>query len=467
MLIRKNTKSFKTIVEIVTLCRDRPDREQLIRLYITKAGHTIQDRISVEGIEGESGIFYELNYQTVLNNLKSSNHQLHISDEVPGVYFFRSSSNKVWDEIPFEFDESISREFASLHDLPVMRKKGKAEKFVLSAAPSRSAAKPKLKEKSAQQMLARLPHQGPKQPDFKLKHPIRFTGLDRIVFRQTNLNKQGVLEYYNKMADVILPYLKDRPLHARLQSDFVTTLTEIRPEVLFRNREDEIPGWMRTTPDPVSKQELMTCNDREHLLVFVENGCLEFDAGHAKIKPGDLPDYIVVTIDSPDSDLSKAVEVALVAKDIVNGLKCPCFVKTDGMTGLHIYIPLDSKSKFEAAMASAEYICRLVQLKIPEQVALAGDDGNTYGKVMLDYTLNRRGKSVVAPYSLVPGQSPVVATPLRWDEVDHSLRAETFNCDTVLRRIKQAGDPFESFFKKKTNADALLERLEEYYSFLL
>ena len=90
-------------------CQDRPDRDQLIRLYITRAGSSVNDRISVEGIQGESALFYEMNYNSILNNLQSSNHQLNVSDEIPGLYFFHSTSNKVWDETPFEFDEAIIR----------------------------------------------------------------------------------------------------------------------------------------------------------------------------------------------------------------------------------------------------------------------------------------------------------------------------------------------------------------------
>lgn len=96
MLIRKNTKAFKTIAEIILACQQRVDREKFIRLYITKAGHTVHDRISVEGIQGDAALFYEMNYQSVLNNLQSSNHQLHASDEIPGIYFFRSASNKTF-----------------------------------------------------------------------------------------------------------------------------------------------------------------------------------------------------------------------------------------------------------------------------------------------------------------------------------------------------------------------------------
>ena len=133
MLIRKNTKAYKSILEIINGCRDRPDREELIRLYITKAGDTIKERISIEGIQGGAGLFYEMNYQGVLGNLKSSNHQLHQSEEVPGLYFFHSSSNKVWDETPFEFDEAIGKLFSSVAELPALRRKEKVQKFEFPA----------------------------------------------------------------------------------------------------------------------------------------------------------------------------------------------------------------------------------------------------------------------------------------------------------------------------------------------
>src|SRR5690606_5712685 len=118
MLIRKNTKAFKTIRQLIEMCKDRSDREKLVRLYITKAGHTINDRISIEGIQGDTSFFYDMNYQTILSNLDSANHQLHVSDDVAGIYFFHSTSNKVWDEAPFEFDEAILEEFNSLQELP-------------------------------------------------------------------------------------------------------------------------------------------------------------------------------------------------------------------------------------------------------------------------------------------------------------------------------------------------------------
>ena len=472
MLIRKNTKAFKTILEIVTACQDRPDREKLIRLYITKAGNSIKDRISVEGIQGDAALFYELNYHSVLSNLQSSDRQLNQSDDVPGIYFFHSTSNKVWDETPFEFDEAIKKEFASLPELPVVRKKEKAEKFAFPAAKVKTESRPAKKESSRvkkekvePKKAAKVIDKGPRQPDYKLKHKIQFTDLEKIVFRKPQLTKKDVLDYYNKIAEYILPYLKDRPQSIRLLSNASRNTEYKTLDALAESLE--MPDWIQNASTKnKEKGRVLLCNDKDHLLFYAEIGCVEFNCCHSLTKSLELPDYIVIEIESPDVELGKTIDVALAAKEILSGLHLSSFVKTDGKSGLHIYLPLDSKSKFETSKAVAEYICKLIRLKLPELIVLQGSDDSSYGKVSLRYQVNEEGKSVVAPYSLVPGESVTVATPLLWEEVKEDLQLEHFNHETIFKRLKQIGDPFETLFKKKINADTLLERMETNYSFL-
>ncbi|MEJ1237340.1 hypothetical protein WBG78_04365 [Chryseolinea sp. T2] len=478
MLIRKNTKAFKTILEIVSTCQDRPDRDKLVRLYITKAGHSIDDRINVEGIQGESGLFYEMTYQTVLSNLQSSNHQLCVSDNIPGIYFFHSTSNKIWDEAPFEFDEEIKSEFSSLPELPAVRKKEKTAKFEITGPNQKSESSPAKKDKAtasntkadvgkaAKPVKLQAVPTGAKQPDFDLKHEIHFSNLDRIIFRDSKLDKRGLLEYYNEISDYLLPYLKDRLLWTKRDTDTLKPPIEMTVGTLFRNNEDELPRWIKTQlTGSRQKKNNLQCNDREHLLFYVENGSLQFDHELSKIKHHDTPDYLIIGIDSPEFDITKAIDVALAANEVLEGLQLRSCPKTDGVSGFHIYISLETTSTFDTSFKVAEYICKLIGLKIPDRVSLIGSESHGYGKVTLDYSMNAPDKAIVAPYSLVPGQSTIVATPLLWDEVSKDLRVEEFNHETIFKRLKHSGDPLENL-KKRVNADDLLERLETHYSFL-
>jgi bifunctional non-homologous end joining protein LigD len=469
MLIRKNTKAFKTILEIVSVCQGRADREKLIRLYITKAGHSISERINVEAIQGDAALFYEMNYQSVLNNLQSPNHQLHHSDEIPGIYFFHTTSNKTWDETPFEFDEAIKKEFSSLPELPVLRKKEKAEKYVFSTGRSEAPSPKKVeKVRPAKATKVKTAESGPKQPDYKLKHEVDFTDLEKVIFRQPKVAKKEVLDYYNKIADYILPHLKGRPLWTRRYSGRGQQPEEMSLDGLFSEREESVPDWITTAKVSSGKgqKQVLLCNDREHLLFFVESGCLEFNPSLSRTKSLHAPDCIVIVIDSPEYDVTKAIDAALGAKQILDGLQLPSFVKTDGMSGLHIYIPLDSKDKFQISRDAAAYLCKLVRLKIPELVAVKGSDESGYGKVSLDYMFNEEERNLIAPYSLVHGELPTVATPLLWEEVKEGLHPEDFDHETIFKRLRQVGDPFETLFKRKVNAEVLLDKLEKNYAFL-
>jgi bifunctional non-homologous end joining protein LigD len=441
MQIRRNTKTFKTILEIVTTCEDRADRQDLIRLYITRAGQSIADRIAIEGNKSEATFFYDLGYQALVNNLNSSNHQLYQSDDAPGIYFFHSTLSKAWDEAPFEFDVKIKAEFSSLPELPTTKEKGKEKDFVLPAQTAKAEtgkAKPAKKSKEeAPKKATMFIDRGPKQPDYKLKYEIEFTDLDRIAFRNPQLTKKDVLDYYDKVSEYLLPYLKDRT-------------HQVRPTKEIK----ETPSWVHNVS-----------NDKDHLLFYAEHGALEFDVDHAKKNASGSPDYSIIVVDS-GSEFAKAITVAQTAKEILDGLKLPAFVKTDGVSGLHIYLPLDASSTFEVSQSFSEYICKLIRLKAPDLVTLNGVDEYSYGKVTLDAGINEEGKGIVAPYSLVAGSAALVATPLSWDELEDGLRVEDFNYETIFDRLKKTGDPFEGFLKKKVNADEQVERLEENYSFL-
>jgi len=445
-------------------CKDRPDRKNLIRLYITKAGHSIKDRINVEGIQGDADLFYELNYDAISNNLESSDRQLHQSDDIPGIYFFHNNSNKLWDETPFEFDEAIKHEFKALAEIPVVRKKEKAEKYVFPKANKTAASQAVGKVKGETKKVEKAVEKGPKQPDYKLKHSVEFTNLDKVVFRKPQLNKKDVLDYYNNVAEYILPYLKDRPLSIRVLTKGRTVeykTVEALGEVV------EIPDWIQSSKDKTTIGQALYCNDKDHLLWYVEVDAIEFRCGHARKKSFKFPDYILIEIESPNIEAGEAIDVAISVHEILSGLHLPSFIKSDGQSGLHIYIPLDSKSTFNTSKSVAEYICKLIRLKVPDSVTLEGTDDNSYGKVSLRYMLNEHDRSVVAPYSLVSGEAPTVAVPLLWDEVDEGLQLHDFHHESIFKRLKKEGDPFETLFRKKVNAQDLLERLEANYSFLL
>jgi bifunctional non-homologous end joining protein LigD len=452
VVIRKNTKAFKTIQQIVAACKDRPDRHKLIRLYITKGGHSIQDRMAIEGIQSESAFFYDMNYQAIMDNLGSSDRQLNMSDDIPGIYFFHSSSNKFWDETPFEFDKSIDVEFGNLPEPPVTRKKEKVEKvsFPTAPGPKESASKGKTKSKTTGRIL-KEERKEVRQPRYKLKHAIEFSNLDDVVFRPAGIQKRDMLDYYAQVAETMLPYIKDRPL-----PDLVTP---------FKFKRDQMPDWVRFVDNDGVQTPL--CNDKEHLLLFVEMGCVEFRVCHSRIKSIESPDYVILAVGYDESDVSAAIDVMNGAREILDGVKIPSLVKTNPPSGFHIYIPLDGKHDFDVARNVAEYICKLIKLKLRDSIVVEGLDKRDYGKISVDYNLNEKGQTAIAPYSLAKEGTGIVATPLSWKELSTDFNPDIFTPEAILTRIKRSGDAFAAISKHKVNAAEVLKRLKASYSFLM
>src|SRR5690606_31068013 len=128
-----------------------------------------------------------MNYQTILSNLDSANHQLHVSDDVAGIYFFHSTSNKAWDEAPFEFDEAILEEFNSLQELPAVRKKEKVEKYVFPTPANKQQTSERKKTHTAAKKYVRKKPKGSEQSRFKRKQDIIITNLEKTVYRKDNV----------------------------------------------------------------------------------------------------------------------------------------------------------------------------------------------------------------------------------------------------------------------------------------
>ncbi len=465
MQIRRNTKAFKTILEIFSECQSKADRQSLIRLYITRAGHSIQEKISVQGTKGEAEFFYDFSYQAVLNNLKSSTHQLYQSDETPGVYFFRNNLRMDWDETPFEFDPTVTEVFAHLPELPTTRKKEKSDEFVMPDVTKKPEPVKKEKPTKTPAKAVMFVDHGPPPPDFKLKHQVTWTELDKVVYRQSKLNKRDVLNFYDQISSYLLPQLKDRPLMLRKQPESgpaqqVKNIDEL-PKKLLR----DIPTWVQQTKDVDGNHQFM-CNDREHLLLYVELECVQFDHSLSRKTSLEKPDFLVIGIEAA-SNFERLIETAHTAYEILQGLKLPSLLKTDGKSGLHVYIPLNGASTFETSEQMAMFLCKLIRLKVPSQVAIKGTADANYGKVILDPSLNSSSIAIVAPYSLLAGNSPTVATPLDWTELDRVFSPDDFHHQSIFDRLKSNGDLFEKLTKKKVDATEQLKLLHTHYSFLI
>ena len=239
--------------------------------------------------------------------------------------------------------------------MPAVRKKEKSQRFVFPTGKSESKpAAQKEKSKAPKAAAVKVADTATKQPDYKLKHKIHFTGLERIIFRQPKIEKKDVLDYYDKIAAYLLPYLKDRVQYTRRYSGGSQEPIEMSVEALFADDEDHVPNWIRPKLISENKDEkqMLLCNEKEQLLFYVEAGCLEFRPCNSRTKSLRSPDYIVLAIDSPDYESTKAIEAAA-EKEIL--MAEASTLKTMEIRA-HVYF-IESK-KYVKSTGLASYICK-------------------------------------------------------------------------------------------------------------
>ena len=190
-------------------------------------------------------------------------------------------------------------------------------------------------------------------------------------------------------------------------------------------------------------------------------GCIEMHPWHSRRQKPDNPDYCLIDLD-PDKSNSyeQVIEVAHMVKQLLDDLKVPCYPKTSGSTGMHIYIPLGAKYSYDQSKQLAELVVNLVNQELPGFTSVERNPDKRKGKIYLDFLQNRESQTVAAPYSLRPKPGAPVSTPLDWSEVKKGLTSTTYTMHNIFDRLKKVGDLFEPVLGKGINLDAVLKKVE-------
>lgn len=289
---------------------------------------------------------------------------------------------------------------------------------------------------------------------------LTLTNLDKIYWPDEEYTKRDLIDYYRGISEYILPYLKDRP-HTLLRHP-----NGIEGESFFqKDMGNTAPEWIKTVrvaSESTKKEiEYMVCTNEASLLYMVNLGCIEINPWFSRVKKLDKPDYMVIDLDPLDASFDRVIETALAVKEvIVDEAKAKCFCKTSGATGLHIYVPLNSKYDFEISKEFAHLIARVVHEKLPDITSLERSPDKRRGKVYLDYLQNKTGATVAAPYSVRPRPGATVSTPLSWDEVKRGLDPGDFTIRTIRKRLKKTGDIFKPVLGQEINLVKCINNLE-------
>lgn len=301
------------------------------------------------------------------------------------------------------------------------------------------------------------------QKDYDLKvgtRTLHLTNQNKIYFPKDEITKGEIVQYYNEVADLILPYLKHRPQSMNRFPNGIDAPSFYQKDV----DEDKIPSWIKTKKIYSESNDehlnYLICNDKATLLYMANLGCIDINPWNSTIKHIENPDWLVIDIDPSNDKFKEVVQTALTVKEVMDELETECYCKTSGASGLHVYIPLGAKYDYDSIKILAELIASEVQKRLPEITSLERSIKKRNNKIYVDYLQNRRGQTLAAPYSVRPVPGAQVSTPLEWSEVTAKLHPSQFTIKNVLQRFEKKGDLWEPVLGKGANIKKIMHKLE-------
>jgi bifunctional non-homologous end joining protein LigD len=289
---------------------------------------------------------------------------------------------------------------------------------------------------------------------------LRLNNLNKIYFPESGHTKRDLLAYYYRIADFIMPFLRDRALVLRRYPD------GIKGQAFFQKDVREgLPDWFKTVPvDSEHRGEVIhyaTANDRTSLLFLTGLGCIDHNPWSNRYDDIDHPDYFFFDLDPSDgTEFSIVVTIAQALHEMLEELRLAHFLKTSGATGIHIFIPVEPVYTYEQLRTFGEIIARTVTAEHPNLVTSERIVAKRpAGRVLIDVQQNAHGRPLAAAYSVRAFPQAPVSTPLLPRELRASLRPETLNIKTVFARLKDKGDLWADFWKRRQRLEDAIELL--------
>jgi bifunctional non-homologous end joining protein LigD len=299
--------------------------------------------------------------------------------------------------------------------------------------------------------------------DIEGKH-LTLTNLDKVLYPATGFSKGQVIDYYARIAPVLLPHLKDKPLTMKRYPGGVNE------EFFFeKNAPRHRPEWVKTAPiwSYGNKRDVnyILANDLATLVWIANLASLELHPSLSLAKDIKCPTMIVFDLDpGPPATIVHCAQVAFWLRAIFEHFGLESFPKNSGSKGLQIYVPLHTPTSYEETKPFAHAMARLLEEEHPDLVVSDMKKALRTGKVLVDWSQNDEHKTTVSVYSLRARERQTVSTPLRWEEVEKIQKKKDpnlfkFEATQVLERVDKLGDLFEPVLKLKQNLPKLAELL--------
>ena len=278
---------------------------------------------------------------------------------------------------------------------------------------------------------------------------VPLTNLKKPFWPELGITKRDLLQYYLDVAPYLLPHVVDRamvmkryPHGAAGEFFFMKRAPSPRPEWIETCRITHRSGNVIDFP---------IVQDLASLLWLVNLGCIDLNPWYARCDDVNRPDFLHFDLDPvPRAGFDRVLESALLVRKALEALGMPCYAKTTGSKGIHVYVPIVRGPTQKEVWAFAKRFAFALAAERPKVLTSEYRVAKRLpNRVLVDYNQNAWGRTLASIYSVRPHPQAAVSTPVTWEEIEAGVRIEDFRIDNVRERLGRVGDLWKPVLEKR------------------
>ena len=291
------------------------------------------------------------------------------------------------------------------------------------------------------------------------RYEIETSNEDKPLFPDTGITKGQLIDYYEKIAEVMLPHVKKHPMVLQRFPDGIA-----KGGFYQKQAADYFPDWIPTVT--VKKeggtQDLVVCDNAATLAYLANQACISLHPWLSRTDKIDHPDLLVVDLDPPGADFDQVRVAARRCRTLLEDeLGMTTFLKLTGSKGVHVVVPLSRREDFETVRAFARDAVDVLACRHPRELTTEHRKAKRRGRVYLDVARNAYAQTAVAPYSVRPLPGAPVAAPIEWDEISsRKLGPRSFTIKNVFRRLASRDAPWAAMRRSARSLASARKRLD-------
>ncbi len=289
-----------------------------------------------------------------------------------------------------------------------------------------------------------------KESEYELKvgkHIVAITNPNKILFSNAKITKQELVAYYHKIAPIMLPYIKDRPLTMHRFPDGIA-----KQGFYQKDAADYFPDYILLQPIEKSGGgvvDYVVANNQATLVYLANLACITPHVWLSRIDKLDYPDRMIFDFDpSPGVPFSAVAWAAFQTKALLEDLGLISFVMTTGSRGVHVVVPIKRRYDFDEVRDFARNVAKILVARYPKKLTLEIRKAKRGKRIFVDTLRNAWSATSVAPYAVRAKAGAPVATPITWQELKRGVTSQKYTIKNIFQRISRVKDPWQNMQKK-------------------